>query len=338
MTIRDREVFEELRDDPELLAIADAVVETQRLRRIKPVGLLAGIAVAAVALFALVLAAPWGGDGGGGFPDQALAAIGTQGPVTHLTTSLDSPGAQSLTAESFYDPRTRLLRVVTRDEGSVVSDFTTRATEDEFTTFPGLLDAAAFYRTALANGQAKVVGEGDWHGRPVSWVQLRKPGGFPLRIGLDRSTFRPVVFRGLNADGTPAGFDLAVLGFDYVSPDEASFDTTAPVLVRGQVFGPDCRPTKARVDAFLEGSSFSKAAVASGRAGKGGSFTLRLDPSTLPIRVPVRRAITFRLNVQGPHNFAFKSFRRSRPIGDPLRSNGWDGANDPIRVELTKPC
>ena len=33
MTIRDREVLEKLRDDPELLALADAVVETQRLRR-----------------------------------------------------------------------------------------------------------------------------------------------------------------------------------------------------------------------------------------------------------------------------------------------------------------
>lgn len=330
MTIRDREVLEELRDDPELLAIADAVVETQRLRRVKPVGLLAGIAVAAAALFVLLLASPWNGGGGGGFPDRAIAAIDTQGPVTHLTTSLASPGAEQLTAESFYDPRTRLLRVVTRDEGQVVSDFTTHATEDEFTTFPGLLDAAAYYRTALATGEARVVGEGDWHGRSVYWVQLRKAGGFPLRVGLERDTYRPVVFRGLNADGKPAGFDLAVLGFDYTSPGHASFDTDAPVFVRGRVFGPNCRPTKARIDAFLEGGAFSKAAVASGRAGPDGRFTLRLDPATLPIEV--RGALPFRLNVQGPDNFSFKSFRRS------LGTNGWSGARTPMKVELRRPC
>ena len=337
MTIRDREVLAELRDDPELLAIADALVETQRLRRVKPAGLLAGIAVAAAALFVLVLASPWERDGKGGVLDRALAATDTQGPVTHLTTRLDSPGAESLTAESFYDPRTRLLRVVTRDAGSVVSDFTTRATEDEFTTFPGLLDAAAYYRAALANGQAKVVGQGDWHDRPVYWVQLQKAGVFPLRIGLDRSTYRPIVFRGVNSDGTPAGFNLAVLGFDYVSPQYASFDTNAPVLVRGRVFGANCRPTKARVDAFLEGTGFSKAAVASGRARNDGRFTLRLNPATLPI--PVRGAIAFRLNVQGPNDFAFKSFRRSRPTGiDPVRTTGWGMANSPIKIELGRAC
>jgi hypothetical protein len=56
MTIRDREVLEELRDDPELLAIADAVVETQRLRRRMPVGALTAVAAAAAVLLLLVLA------------------------------------------------------------------------------------------------------------------------------------------------------------------------------------------------------------------------------------------------------------------------------------------
>jgi hypothetical protein len=59
MTIRDREVLEELRDDPELLALADALVETQRLRRVRPIGALTAIALAAVAFFILVLASRW---------------------------------------------------------------------------------------------------------------------------------------------------------------------------------------------------------------------------------------------------------------------------------------
>jgi hypothetical protein len=59
MTIRDREVLETLREDPELLALADAVVETQRIRhRFRPWGAVTVVALAA-ALFLLVLASPW---------------------------------------------------------------------------------------------------------------------------------------------------------------------------------------------------------------------------------------------------------------------------------------
>jgi len=57
MTIRDREVLEELRDEAELLAIADAVVETQRLRRRMPVGALTAVAAVAAALFLLLVLA-----------------------------------------------------------------------------------------------------------------------------------------------------------------------------------------------------------------------------------------------------------------------------------------
>lgn len=324
MSVRDREVLDLLRDEPELLAIADAVAETERPSALlSPVRWLAAVALAAVALFALVLAAPWDRDGGGGVLDRALAAIPAGGPVVHLTASLDSAGAESITSESYYAPSTHLLRVVTRDQGQVVSDFTTRATEDEFTTFPGFLDQAAFYRTALRQGQAKQVGEGTWRGRPVYWVQLEKGGGLQLRIGLDRDTYRPIVFRGVGANGRPVGFQLAVLGLDYVSPETAAFDPDAPVLVRGTVLGKGCRPTRARVDAFLSGSVYSKAAIASGRAGADGRFMLRADPSRVP------GSGTFRLNVQSRDGFAFKRFVRV-PATD---ASGWS-PNSAVRVEL----
>jgi hypothetical protein len=59
MPIRDREVLETLRDDPELLAFVDAVVETQRLRRVWPLGALTAVAIAAAALLVLILESPW---------------------------------------------------------------------------------------------------------------------------------------------------------------------------------------------------------------------------------------------------------------------------------------
>jgi hypothetical protein len=324
MTVRDREVLELLREEPELLAIADAVAETERPSDLlSPGRWLAALALAAVALFALVLAAPWDRGGGGGVLDRALAAINTQGPVTHLTTRLDVPGAERLTAESFYEPRSHLLRVVTRDDGAIVSDFTTKATEDQFTTFPGLLDAVSFYRTALRSGQAKVVGRGTWHGRRVYWVELEQGGGLQFRIGLDRASYRPIVFRGLNPNGSPAGFQLGVLGLDYVPESNALFDTDAPVLVRGIVLGAGCRPTRARVDAFLSGSVYSKAAVASGRAGADGRFTLRVEPAKVP------GAGNFRLNVQSRDKFVFQRFVRVPAT----EGSGW-APNSPIRVEL----
>ena len=330
MKLRDREVLDVLRDEPELLAIADAVAETESPQRLRPARALIAVAAVATALFALVLISPWDrGGGNDGVLGRALAAIPAGGPVVHLTASLDSPGAESITSESYYEPSRHLLRVVTRDQGQVVSDFTTRAAEDEFTTFPGFLDQAAFYRRALQEGRAKQVGEGTWRGRPVYWVQLEKGGGVQLRIGLDRHGYRPIVFRGVNPDGTSAGFQLAVLGLDYVSPGAAAFDTNAPVLVQGIVLGTGCRPTRARVDAFLSGNAYSKAAVASGRTGADGKFTLRADPA----KVPGGGLSAFRLNVQSSHDFAFKPFRR-RDMG----FRGWTGAETPITVELGKGC
>jgi len=60
MSIRDREVLEELRDEPELLALADALLETQRIRRrFRPWGAVTVVALVA-ALLILLLASPWG--------------------------------------------------------------------------------------------------------------------------------------------------------------------------------------------------------------------------------------------------------------------------------------
>jgi uncharacterized membrane protein YjjP (DUF1212 family) len=53
-------VLEELRDDPELLALSDALVETQAIRRrFRPWGALTVVALVA-ALLLLLLASPWG--------------------------------------------------------------------------------------------------------------------------------------------------------------------------------------------------------------------------------------------------------------------------------------
>jgi hypothetical protein len=148
-----------------------------------------------------------------------------------------------------------------------------------------------FYKEALANGDARIVGQGEWDGMPVYWVDLAKGGGLILRVGIGRDSYRPVVFRALNPDGSFAGFQVGVLGFDYVSKGQANFDTAASLLVSGRVVGRDCRLVKARVGAFLgeEGANESSAEVASARTGANGSFTLEADPRKSPFREALAR-------------------------------------------------
>ncbi len=95
--LHDRELVQMLADDPELLAIADALVETQRERlekrpmprdrrwRLPSLVGTAGVAAAAVAV---LLGSPW--SGGSGLVQRALAAVGT-GEVLHAVTEQPAP-------------------------------------------------------------------------------------------------------------------------------------------------------------------------------------------------------------------------------------------------------
>ena len=300
MSVRDREVLDLLRDEPELLAIADAVADTQqRPRLLLPFRAIVAVTLAAAAIFVLVLASPWdrGGGGRGSVLDRALAAIDSSGPVTHMTMRMDvADGGHtfpSMVTESFYDKQEGVVRVISRSEGKVVGDYTTAAAEDEFSFFPGLLEGAAFYKHALANGDARIVGKGVWEGTPVYWLELERGGGLILRIGIARDSYRPVVFRALNPNGTTSGAQVAVLGFDYVPRAQAAFDTEASVLATGRVVGPDCRPAKARVDAFLGDNTdepHANGEIAAVRTGADGTFVLKADPRRSPIREGLARS------------------------------------------------
>jgi hypothetical protein len=334
VTIHDREVLDLLRDEPELLAIADAVAETEHAPRLlRPLRALAAVALAAAAIFALVLAAPWDRGQGGTVLERASAAVDSSGPVVHMTIRIDPPGAyRAVETETFYDKPHKLLRVISRSEDSLnpLADYTTRAAEDAFVTFPGLLDAADFYRAALETGRATVVGEGTWNGRPVYWVRLKKGGGLVFEVGVDRRSYRPVVFRGLNPDRSSAGFQVAVVGLDYVTRADARFQVNAPVLAGGTVVGPDCRPIRARVGASL---SRSNVEIASARSGADGRFTLRADPRKAPFREALRAdggPLRFTLVAQGREGFGFEPFTRS------VEGGRWLGDASPLKVTLSK--
>jgi hypothetical protein len=200
--------------------------------------------------------------------------------------------------------------------------------------FPGLLEGADYYREALSSGRAKVVGNGVWRGRPVHWVRLEGRGGPGiLEIGIARESAQPVVFRSLNPDGTPSGFQAAVIGFGYVPPAAAAFQPTAPVLVRGLVLGQDCYPTRARVGAYLASTrpfDQASAEIASARSGPDGLFVLRVDPAKSPFRRDGRFNFTLHAQVPDPTTgFAFVPFSRAAKDGKWL-------AAEPLIVRVAK--
>jgi hypothetical protein len=242
MTNRDREVLEELRDDPELLAIADAVVETQRIRRrFRPWGAVTVVALAA-ALFLLVLASPWDRGGGNGFVvERALAAIDTRGPVVHVTLRISRgsrvelstgktshPGAVS---DVWYDRGAGLVRLVARRDGKVVTD-QTYSGEDaalDAAFYTGFAEAADWYRAALKAGKAREAGSGEWRGRPVYWLETPdSPTPGTIRVGVDRNTYTPIVLSYLDPESGDVGFEIGVLGLEYVSREDAHFGPPGP--------------------------------------------------------------------------------------------------------------
>jgi hypothetical protein len=100
MIVRDREVLELLREEPELLAIADAVASTQRApRRTRGrARVLAAVTAVAAAVFALVLASPGSAEAAARFRSSRvrLRRWRAAGGAAHHLPLLDSPARRSL--------------------------------------------------------------------------------------------------------------------------------------------------------------------------------------------------------------------------------------------------
>ena len=233
MTIRDPEVVETLRDDPELLALADALQSAgdrvdvpgpARRPDRRPIRLAAlGLAVAAA--IALLLASPW--DSGGGAPslvDKALAAVGDQ-PVIHavlrfrigeridLGTGRSQPTRYD--AELWYDSERHVYRSIARIDGQVVSH--TSGTGD-LGPEGFLLTSTELYRKALQSGKVHSIGRTTVRGRPAIVLQGAQNGGV-MRVILDADSYRLLRMQFLR--GNHLEYELDVLRFETVSRDQA---------------------------------------------------------------------------------------------------------------------
>jgi len=249
MTMRDPEVVDLLRDEPELLALADAVADTQgqpqRVSGLAPK--LAAVAVVAAGIAAVVLLWPGGGSGNGVL-GRALAAIG-DGQVLHLVmqgktgevlVNLDSGErrVQTERLELWTDRSFERAHFVMRIDGQVFDVLlpddakgggfsTTGAADPSFTAF------WTGYGKALQDGDATVERTGTVAGRPVYWLRFASTRkGVPgTEVAVDEESYKPLVLRSYV---TPTTHDhVRILVAETIPYDAADFKRTGSSLFAG---------------------------------------------------------------------------------------------------------
>jgi hypothetical protein len=188
--VDDPELLELFADEPELIAVVDAIAQTQRGPRKWPsrVGAL-GAALAIVVALALV-APSWRGNDAS-LVAQALAAV-DEAPVLHVVAErhdtstelidLDAGSARPvlIQVETWYDEDSGRLRTVTRRQGQVVSDL------DEVggpAQTVGAAPAAAFTRGYRKSLERSARGEGVDEKRRV--LELSIPGAGEYDVSLN---------------------------------------------------------------------------------------------------------------------------------------------------------
>jgi len=261
--IQDPEILELFQDEPELLAVVDAITATQAPgRRTVPRRLL--LAAAAVGAVALVLALVPFQFGGKGLNDRALAAVG-DGRVVHLIATRAEPervivdlrsGAETpgvVALESWFDSEIRDLRTTTRREGETVADTLVRKGAERVD--PVVAGFVRGYREALGRGELEVVRRDRLDGVEVVWVRLILPGAQGDEIALDADTDLPLAFRSVSVTGTPGPL-WRIQAIDSEPRSEADFRPTEPAA----------GPSAGRIDSEQDVSPAEASALLGGEA------------------------------------------------------------------------
>ena len=192
----DDEVLELLADEPELLAIADAVAETQRpRRRVRPAGIVAS-AVVLAAVVALAFAFWPNGRSDGISDSTAVAAIGGRAQV--VAARFDVARAV-LTLR--YDRAHRQLTVVGGGKPPLqVSD---RRLPPASSSLPASLSGRFGSAVALAvslvveypelvrSDKAEPIATPRGADSTLRWVRYRSSLGYPVDVGLSPVTLAP---------------------------------------------------------------------------------------------------------------------------------------------------
>jgi hypothetical protein len=201
----DQEVLDLFADEPELVAVVDAVAATQRRRaRRAPLAVGAVVTAVAVAAVVIVVVAPW--HGSPGIVEQALAAVGSE-PVVHAIVSSDLPQDERVNLatgssrsvrvniESWVDSERDAVHALIRHDGLTVVD---EESSVAARIIPGLTDNTRLfvtgYRGALERGAATVTRRGRFDGQEAIWLAI-KADGQQQEVIIDADSYRPLAFR-----------------------------------------------------------------------------------------------------------------------------------------------
>lgn len=231
--LRDEEVLDLLREEPELLAIADLIHATlgsryrRRRERIVRITVVAALAVTAGVL---ALLQPWS-EGEGGLVAEALAAIPGNGPVVHTVLESSVPRAgilnirkgrvepERVASELWFDQSRNLFRALVRRQGVVVADvvFTPRRTSSFADLRVGgppidraVVSFASGYRAALTSGTVRVLPRPRSSGHDGPVLEITTQFGRE-QVTLDPVTLVPREIRPVLADGQPSSQVVRVL-------------------------------------------------------------------------------------------------------------------------------
>ena len=238
MTLRDPEVLDVLRDEPELLALADALADTQRPRSLRfrrHTPRVAGVATIAAGIAAVVLLWP-GGNGNGGILDRAAAALGdnavlhlvgegqTGETLVNLKTGERKP--QTMRVELWSDRKFDRVHFIVRAHG--VATDVLLPDDLQHGIRAGDVDPAfggfwTGYRKALDDGDATVESSGTIDGHDVYWLRFKsvRKGEPGSEVAIDRKTYKPVVLRTFTSP--TAHNDTHILVAETVPFDGADF-------------------------------------------------------------------------------------------------------------------
>jgi hypothetical protein len=213
-----REAVERIEPMPAERGNWEAVVREARPRRPMLLGSVAGVAVAAAALFALVLFEPWATERRT-FLERALAAV-DDGPVIHAVlrgdwggTNVDLETGKRTPVhgenEIWYDAERGRIRMASRLGETVIHE----SVYEKDSTSPELIALGRDYKAALESGSARTAGEDVIDGERVTWVVVLAkmlPHGdgklreWTVQVAVSNETFKPVATQDF-VDGGKAG-------------------------------------------------------------------------------------------------------------------------------------
>jgi hypothetical protein len=259
----DPEILDLFQDEPELLAVVDAISATLTARQRRLPRRLLLVAATAAAAVLVVSFAPWQ-FGGRSVQDRALAAIGDR-RVVHLVATRREPArtvvdlrsgnerSGMLAVESWFDSQSGDLRGATRRDGELVAD----ALVAEGAAVGGVDPLVAVfvrgYREALERGELEVVRRGRLGGEEVVWVRLTLPGARRDEIALDAETGLPRAFR-LAVGSEAAGPAWRVQAIDSRPRTQSEFvPAELPVGPSGGDILSERAVTTSEANEFLDG-------------------------------------------------------------------------------------